>query len=72
MIEMKWFDDSGDSLESKLKRAAERYEQKYGSRPAECKVHPSMVEGERTIHGIKVQPARDILPNTFLLLGDES
>ena len=36
-----WYDDTKDTLEVKVRRAAERYVEKYGVEPDACFVHPS-------------------------------
>lgn len=37
---MLWLDPSGDDIRTKIKRAADFYEKKYGSRPNLCYVNP--------------------------------
>lgn len=75
-IGMLWFDnDQKVDLATKIKRAAEYYEKKYGVHPNLCYVHPSMTpaDGEKTPqetltrNGIVIKPNRRILPNHFWL-----
>ncbi|MEW6180435.1 MAG: hypothetical protein AB1522_10950 [Chloroflexota bacterium] len=68
-IGMLWFDnDQKADLLTKIKRAADYYEKKYGVRPDLCFVHPSMLNEESVSrNGIVIKPNRRILPNHFWL-----
>jgi hypothetical protein len=60
---MLWFDnDPKSNLLSKIERAAEYYQKKYGVTPNLCYLHPSMINTE------PVKSNRiDILPNQLVL-----
>ena len=70
-----WFDnDSGRTVEEKIKRAAERYREKFGRRPNTCYVHPQAIAGEEQAltcsvkdGTVRVVAARYILPHHFWL-----
>ncbi len=66
---MLWFDNhSQHDLETKLRRAIIYYENKYGSRPTMCHVHPSMlVERQPEIAGVAIEPSNLVLPHHFWL-----
>lgn len=68
-IGMLWFDnDQKTDLSSKIKRAADYYEKKYGVRPDICFVHPSMINEEMMLwNRIVIKPNRRILPHHFWL-----
>ena len=73
---MLWFDNSTNTLENKIKKAAEYYTKKYGLKPNLCLVHPSMGEktefdGIQGIQGIQVRPYRPILPGHIWIGIDE-
>jgi hypothetical protein len=60
---MLWHDDTADTLETKVTRAAAYYASKYGSQPNACQVNAAMVEAERVVDGVRVTPAHDVLKN---------
>ena len=65
MIEgLLWFDNSTDTLNAKVKKAARYYKEKYGCMPDLCLVHPSMVKkGDLSFVGkIYIRPYRPVLP----------
>ena len=70
-----WFDDSPSrAVTEKIERAVQRYQQKYGHHPDVCYVHPAhLKEGEvgaadaLSTTGIKVLPAKSVLPHHFWL-----
>jgi len=70
-----WFDnDPGRTVEEKVRRAAERYREKFGRTPDTCYVHPQAIAGEEpslTLHvkdgPVRVVSARHILPHHFWL-----
>ncbi len=64
-IGMLWFDnDPKVDLPTKVSRAAEYYQKKYGLRPDLCYVHPSMLaNGLIRGNGIEIRPNRSVLPN---------
>jgi hypothetical protein len=66
---MLWFDnDPKIDLPTKISRAAEYYQKKYGQSPDLCYVHPSMqIENSARSTGVDVQPDQMILPNHFWL-----
>jgi len=70
-----WFDDSPSrAVTEKIERAVQRYQQKYGHHPDVCYVHPAhLKEGEVSVAdalgttGVKVLPAKSVLPHHFWL-----
>ena len=64
-----WFDnDHQTALASKIKKASDYYNRKFGRRPHICLVNPSML-GDRTVDTIEesgrqitVRPYRPVLP----------
>ncbi|MFZ5918368.1 MAG: hypothetical protein ACOYZ7_15615 [Chloroflexota bacterium] len=64
-----WFDnDTSLTLEDKVRRAAERYQNKFGHRPDVCYVHPQAMGVEEQQFGpMRVIAARHILPHHFWL-----
>ncbi len=66
-IGMLWFDnDPKSDLSSKIVRAAEYYQKKYGQSPNLCFVHPSMLPSESSKAGkIEVRTNRSVLPHHF-------
>ncbi|MEN4010686.1 MAG: hypothetical protein AB1453_09580 [Chloroflexota bacterium] len=73
-IGMLWFDnDQRVDLATKINRAAEYYQKKYGVFPDICYVHPSMITQEKPDrNGLEIKPNRRILPNHFWLGVQES
>ncbi len=68
-IGMLWFDnDNKVDLTTKIRRACEYYQQKYGSSPNLCFVHPSMLATPTpATPGVEVRTTRTVLPNHFWL-----
>jgi len=66
---MLWFDnDNKTDLNTKIQRAADYYQKKYGKMPDLCFVHPSMApETNLKAQGIEVKTTRTILPNHLWL-----
>jgi hypothetical protein len=73
-IGMLWFDnDPKAEIDTKIKRAADYYHNKYGVIPNLCFIHPSMVnngsfqtQDEKMSSGnIEVRTSRTVLPNHF-------
>jgi hypothetical protein len=66
-IGMLWFDnDPKNDLASKISRAADYYQKKYGQVPDLCFVHPSMLQGDSCKAGrIDIKPNRSVRPNHF-------
>lgn len=64
-----FFDNSeARTLEQKIDRAAEHYQERHGTRPTRVYVHLSMNDGNTiTQSGIEVITTRVIHPNTFWL-----
>ena len=62
---MLWFDnDPKADLATKIARAADYYQRKYGQKPSICFVHPTMLTGTPArSHDIEVRPNRQVLPN---------
>jgi hypothetical protein len=68
---MLWHDDTADTLETKVSRAARYYARKYGATPNACQVHTAMLEAERVVDGVRVTPAHDVLQNHLWIGVDE-
>ncbi len=67
-VGMMWLDtDQKRSIEDKVRRAAEYYEDKYGHLPDLCFVNKQALSSEKKIDAVKVQPAKTILPGHFWL-----
>jgi len=66
---MLWFDnDPKVDILTKIQRATEYYQSKYGQKPDLCYVHPSMMaEKPARTGGIDVQVNQMVLPNHFWL-----
>lgn len=66
-----WFDDdTRASLEDKVRRAAVRYQQKFGRRPNACCVNPSLLPDGRDevwCGSVRVIPLSNVLPHHFWL-----
>ena len=64
---MLWFDnDPKSDLRTKINRAADYYQKKYGQKPDLCFVHPSMVTPVlpmQKLQGIEVRATRQVSPN---------
>lgn len=62
---MLWFDnDPKSNLQSKIERAAEYYQKKYGVSPNLCYLHPSMMSTEAVkSNRIDIRPNQMVLPN---------
>lgn len=66
-IGMLWLDDEKRPLSEKVMRAAEYYEAKYGRYPDTCQVNEGMLDVACDIAGIRVEPARYVLPHHLWL-----
>ena len=67
-VGMLWLDDDGKrSLEEKVSRAVDYYQEKYGRMPEMCLVNKGMLPAEKTVGKINVQPTSNILPHHFWL-----
>lgn len=66
---MLWFDNNDQhDMESKLKRAVDYYEKKYGKRPSVCVVHPLTMVGKDTeMLGLDIRTSNTVLPHHFWL-----
>lgn len=62
-----WFDNSNQPLEQKVSYAADKYRDKFGSRPNACYVHPSATDVELHINGLRVAAAGHVLKHHFWL-----
>ena len=63
---MLWLDDDKKRpLEEKVLRAAEYFEDKYGTWPTRCKVAVGL--GEHNIRGVQVIECKSTLPHHFLI-----
>lgn len=69
---MLWFDnDPKADLATKIQRAAEYYQKKYGQIPTHCYVHPTMIPKDGVQTFLSLYTSRQVLPN-HLWLGCES
>jgi hypothetical protein len=59
-----WFDNSKDTLEQKVLKAAAYYMRKYGQTPDTCQIHPSMLAGKDTLKAgvVTIKTNRAVLP----------
>jgi hypothetical protein len=65
-IGMLWLDDDKkSSLDDKIRKAADYYQEKYGQKPDICLVNQAMLANEKRVDAIQVQPAHNVLPNHF-------
>jgi hypothetical protein len=66
-------DDPKAQIEEKVRRAAARYQEKYGHAATACYVHPSMLSaGDCVMSGVEVYGQRSVLPNHLWLGVGES
>lgn len=65
-------DDPKAEIEEKVRRAAARYQEKYGHAATACYVHPSMLtSGDCVMGGLDVYGQHSVLPNHLWLgVGD--
>ncbi len=61
------FDNSGHKFEDRLRRAIERYQEKFGEKPTHCKVSLKEVGGEIEMLGVRVFGVREMAPNNILI-----
>jgi hypothetical protein len=68
-IGMLWFDnDQKSDLPTKVQRAVDYYQNKYGRAPNLCFVHPSMVPKPTKQAGeVELRTSRTVLPNHLWL-----
>lgn len=67
-VGMLWLDDDRKrSLDEKVSRAVEYYQEKYGRMPEMCLVNKGMLSGEVQMGKVSVQPIANILPHHFWL-----
>ena len=65
-VGMLWLDDDKQTtFEDKVLRAADYYREKYGRTPNLCLVNKTMLDDERQVGKIQVQPVKNVLPNHF-------
>lgn len=65
-VGMLWLDDDKHTtLEEKIERAAEYYQNKYGQTPDFCLVNEAMLEEEKKMGRIQVRPVQNVLRNHF-------
>ena len=61
-----WYDDSATDFAAKVLEAAERHEEKYGTRPNRCYVNPECLPEDRIpANGIEVKTSPAVLPHHF-------
>lgn len=67
-VGMMWLDtDSRSTLEEKVIRAADYYREKYGRFPELCLVNIRLLEGEKKVGRVMVQPVRSVSAGHFWL-----
>jgi len=67
-IGMLWLDtNKRRTLEEKVHRAVDYYEEKYGRFPELCLVNNQAVSGEERIGEVIVQPIKHMIPHHFWL-----
>jgi hypothetical protein len=68
-----WLDDSKRQFADKVIFAAQRYQQKFGQAATICYVHPSMLDGGKSVivGGIAVLPLKTVAPQNFWLGVDD-
>jgi len=60
---MLWFDDSQTTLTTKIQKAVDYYQKKYGRLPDLCLVHPNMLKDTKMDDGkVTVRAYRPVLP----------
>lgn len=65
-VGMLWLDDDRHrSLDEKVNRAVEYYQEKYGRMPELCLVNKTMLAEEIVVGKVSVQPQPAILPHHF-------
>lgn len=70
-IGLLWYDDDPKrDLAEKVRRAARRYRQKYGTPPNVCYVHPSANGKTRKVDDIRITTLPSVLPH-HLWIGQE-
>lgn len=68
---MLWFDDSPATLKSKIQKAVDYYQKKYGRTPNLCLVHPNMFKcADLNGLDLTVRPYRPVL-NGHIWIGIE-
>ncbi len=69
-----WFDnDPGRTVEEKIRRAATRYQDKFGQAPNTCYVHPQAIDAEEMQCGdLRVVAVRHVLPHHFFIGVEET
>ena len=60
-----WYDDSSRTLAAKIAPAVHRYREKFGMVSNVCYVHPSTLDGEQQVDGVRVAPLFTILRHHF-------
>lgn len=72
MTGMLWFDESNLDLSQKVTKAVERYRAKYGKEARTCFVNKAVVpQMGVVVNGVKVVPAKFVLPNHFIVFEGE-
>jgi len=67
-VGMLWLDtDRKRSLDEKVRRAAEYYQEKYGLMPDLCLVNSKVTVDEKKVGEVKIESAKSVLPNHFWL-----
>jgi len=65
---MLWFDESKESFENRVLRAASFYRRKYGKEPTFCFANPKTNGAEeKTLEGLEIRTERTIMPDYFLI-----
>jgi len=65
-IGLLWHDNGTEDLARKVTRAAKRYQDRFGTPPNVCYVHPALLPGgDRLVAGIQVRPSPRMLLHHF-------
>lgn len=60
-------DNTGDPIEKRIRRAAQRFEEKYGKKPNVCHVNPIMIDEGTMVQGIDVIADSNVRPDRFVV-----
>jgi len=69
---MLWLDgDSHRSLDDKVQRAVDYYEEKYGSTARVCYVNKELAAEETQVGSVKVMPLATVMRHHFLVVAEQ-
>jgi hypothetical protein len=65
---MLWFDnDPKSTMAEKIRKAANYYERKYGSKPTLCFINPKNLEANLAVEGIQITASSQVLQGHYWL-----